>query len=79
MQPVTTPPIVYEIKLSGRLGPDWAHWFGDMSIIVVEDGAGAALTTLTGPLPDQSALFGIINRIRDLGLRLLSVNLVNMT
>jgi hypothetical protein len=76
MQSITKHPTIYEIKLSGRLGPDLAQWLGDLSITVEEDGTGTACTTLTGPLPDQSALFGILNRIRDLGLRLISVNII---
>ena len=59
----------YEIRLNGRLGPRWATWFDGMDLIAADDGT----TVLTGPVPDQPALHGVLTRIRDLGLALVSV------
>lgn len=65
----------YEIKVSGRMSQDIAAWFG-MTLTVKQTGEGAAVSILSGRLTDQAALFGILNRIRDLGLKLISVNRV---
>jgi hypothetical protein len=59
----------YEIRVSGLLGPDWSDWFEGFSLRL-EDGD---VTVLSGPIVDQSALHGIIARLRDLNLPLLSV------
>ena len=61
-------PAAYEIKVQGELGQDWIVWFGSMTIVVERD-----VTTLTGIVTDQAALHGILIKIRDLGLPLLSV------
>ena len=66
-------PCYYEIQLSGQLGQEIAEWFG-MSLSVKHVDQGKTITILTGQIPDQAALFGILNRIRDLGLKLISVN-----
>jgi hypothetical protein len=63
----------YEIRLQGHLGDRWAIWFGDGVITLEEDGD----TLLTGPVADQAALHGLLKKVRDLGLPLLSVNFVN--
>lgn len=76
VDPNSAQPFYYEIKISGRLSPAWAEWFGGLSI-QTEDAAGRLVfTTLSGRVADQSALFGILNRIRDLSLRLISVNVI---
>ena len=62
-------PTIYEIRIKGRLDERWADWFEGMVFTHECDGT----TTLTGPLPDQAALHGLLNGIRDLGLPLLSV------
>ncbi len=62
--------IRYEIRIHGHLSPEWTTVFDGMEINCLPDGD----TTLTGPLPDQSALYGILLRLRDLGLTLVSVN-----
>lgn len=69
-------PVFYEIRVSGRLSPEWAEWFGSLAVRVEQSGEGASSSILSGPVADQSALFGILNRIRDLGLRLISVNMI---
>ena len=61
---------VYQIRLKGHLGAQWAAWFGDMTIILEENGN----TLLTGSVVDQSALHGLLKRVRDLGTPLISVN-----
>ncbi len=64
----------YEILVSGHLDPERAEWFGDMTLTVRRTATGDAITVLSGPVADRAALFGILNRIRDLGLTLISVN-----
>ena len=61
-------PSVYRIKLKGRLDPSWSNWFEPMAISPAVD-----TTMLTGPVADQAALHGLLSRIRDLNLTLLSV------
>jgi hypothetical protein len=67
-----TPPTIYQIRIAGHLSPQWADWFEGLTVTLEEDGN----TLLTGPLADQSALHGLLKKIRDLGLSLLSVNQV---
>ena len=62
----------YEIKIQGHLDKKWAEWFYGMTITHESDGT----TTLCGPLPDQTTLHSVLERIRDLNLPLLSVNLL---
>lgn len=63
----------YEIRIKGHLDETWADWLDGMAISHLENGE----TLLTGSLPDQSALHGVLNRLRDLGIQLISVNPVN--
>lgn len=63
-------PAIYEIKVKGHLDDRWANWFGDLVITPQENGN----TILTGTVVDQAALHGLLKKIRDLGLALLSVN-----
>ena len=60
----------YEIRLKGHLEARWVKWFDGMTIMLEEDGD----TLLTGPVADQAALHGLLKKVRDLGLPLLSVN-----
>jgi hypothetical protein len=60
---------VYQIRIRGHLDPQWADWFGGLAITLEENGD----TLLTGPVVDQAALFGLLKRVRDLGLPLISV------
>ena len=66
----------YEIRVSGRLSPATATWFEDM-ILTVDATTSPPQTIIQGVVRDQAALYGLISRVRDLGLQLLSVNLVD--
>ncbi len=61
-------PMVYQIRLQGHLGPKWTDWFGGMTIALEDDGD----TLLTGPVVDQAALYGLLRKVRDLGMPLIS-------
>ena len=59
----------YEIRLKGHLGAQWAAWFDGLTITLDENGE----TLLSGPVPDQAALHGLLKKVRDLGMPLVSV------
>ena len=61
-------PMVYQIRLKGHLGPQWTEWFGGLTITLEESGE----TLLTGPVVDQAALHGLLKKVRDLGMPLIS-------
>lgn len=63
-------PPVYQIRLKGHLSSEWAEWFEGLTISQQPNGD----TLLTGPLVDQAALYGVLKKIRDLALPLLSLN-----
>ena len=63
-------PKVFEIRIQGHLSPQWQDWFEGLTITLEEDGN----TLLNGPVVDQSALHGILKKIRNLNMPLLSVN-----
>jgi hypothetical protein len=63
-------PTIYKIKLQGQLDTKWSEWFYDMTITHDSDGT----TSLCGPLPDQAVLHSVLDRIRDMNLKLISVN-----
>ena len=65
-------PFVYQIRLKGQLDSQWTDWFDGLSITLEEGGD----TFLTGPVVDQSALHGLLKKVRDLGMHLISVNQV---
>jgi hypothetical protein len=71
LDPKTDPnePTVYQIKLRGHVDPEWTDWLAGMTISLRDNGE----TVLTGPLMDQAALHGLLKKIRDLGVPLLSV------
>lgn len=62
-------PTIYEIRIAGHLAPCWSEWLDGMEVTPSENGE----TLLAGPLADQAALHGLLNRIRDLNLKLLAV------
>jgi len=65
-------PQVYQIRIKGHLGHQWTDWFEGLSIQLTDDGE----TLLTGPLADQAALHGVLKKVRDLALPLVSVSSV---
>jgi hypothetical protein len=67
--------MVYELRISGRLGHSTKTWFEDMTVSV-DESRRPVETVIRGPMRDQAALYGLISRIRDLGLTLISVNRV---
>jgi hypothetical protein len=60
---------IYEVRVQGHLEDHWSEWLGKLAVQRQADGT----TVLVGPVVDQAALHGVINRIRDLGVPLLSV------
>ena len=65
--------MVYQIRIEGHLGRQWAGWFKGLTITLEDNGD----TLLTGPVVDQPALYGLLRKVRDLGMPLLSVVRVN--
>jgi hypothetical protein len=60
--------IVYQIRIKGHLGPEWTDWFEGFTILLEDNGD----TLLTGPV-DQAALHGLLRKVRDLGMPLISL------
>jgi hypothetical protein len=67
--PVTS----YEIRVRGELDPQWSSWFDGLCV----EGAGPGETVIVGPLADQAALHGLLAKVRDLGLPLLSLRVID--
>ncbi len=65
--------MIYEITLEGCLDPGWSDWFGEMELAQASGADGNPITILTGRLPDQASLRGILTRLWDLNLTLISV------
>ena len=63
-----TEPGIYEIRIKGHLDDKWSHWFEGLTVTLEEDGT----TLLTGPVIDQAALHGLLKKVRDLGMPLVS-------
>jgi len=63
------PPMVFEIRIKGHLDQQWTAWFEGLTITQTDNGE----TLLTGPVIDQTALYGLLRKVRDLGLPLISV------
>src|SRR6266446_8155295 len=62
-------PMVYQIRIKGHLGREWTDWFEGLTITLEDNGE----TLLTGPVVDQAALYGLLRKVRDVGMPLLSV------
>lgn len=71
LNPTTDPgqPTVYQIRIKGHLGPEWTDWFAGLTLTRDDNGD----TLLTGPVVDQAALHGVLRKVRDVGLPLISV------
>jgi hypothetical protein len=65
---------VYRIRIQGHLGARWGGWFEHMTITFEANG----ITLLTGPIADQAALHGMLTKVRDLGLPLISISRVDL-
>lgn len=72
LKPSTAPgsSLVYQIRIKGHLDDQWADWFGGLTITREANGD----TLLAGPVADQAALYGLLKKVRDLGMTLVSVN-----
>jgi hypothetical protein len=66
---MATAPARYEIRVEGVLGEDWSAWFDGLRVVTV-----GTDTVFSGVIADQPALHGLLNRVRDLGLYLISVH-----
>jgi hypothetical protein len=62
--------MIYQIRIKGLLDRQWTDWFGGMTVSAANDGD----TLLTGPIEDQAALHGLLRKVRDLGMPLISVS-----
>ena len=70
---ITTPPGRYEIRLKGHVERRWAAWFDGLTLTRESDGT----TLIHGPVVDQAALHGLLQKVRDMGLPLVSVTQVD--
>ena len=70
LQPDAYETMVYQIRLKGHLGSQWTDWFDGLTITLEENGE----TLLTGQVVDQAALHGLLKKVQDLGMPLISIN-----
>lgn len=72
-QPLPPPaPTAYRIRVQGCVDPRWSDWFSGLTLAEAQDAGGLPVTILTGVVPDQAALRGILNKLWDLNLTLLA-------
>ncbi len=71
--PVRKGPACYELRVDGHLDDHWSAWFGDLALTRESDGT----TSLSGPVSDQAELHGLLMKVRDLGLTLISVAVID--
>jgi hypothetical protein len=62
-------PMIYQIRIKGHLGREWTDWFGGLAITLEDNGE----TLLTGSVVDQAALYGLLKKVRDVAMPLISV------
>jgi hypothetical protein len=62
-------PLIYQIRIKGHLGRQWTNWFGGLTITLEDNGE----TLLSGPVVDQAALHGVLRKVRDVAMPLISV------
>ena len=60
----------YQIRIKGHLGPEWSDWFGGLDVTLDDNGN----TLLSGRVVDQAALHGLLRKVRDLGMPLVSIS-----
>ncbi|HKF57205.1 MAG TPA: hypothetical protein VKJ45_17225 [Blastocatellia bacterium] len=72
LKPNPDQPMNYQIRVKGHLGSEWTNWFGGLTVTLEDSGE----TLLTGPVVDQAALHGLLRKVRDLGMPLVSVRIV---
>jgi hypothetical protein len=74
INPRTDPdqPWVYQVRIDGHLGRQWTDWFEGLTITLEDNGE----TLLVGPVTDQADLHGLLKKVRDLGMPLVSVSRV---
>jgi hypothetical protein len=65
--------MIYQIRLEGHLSLHWTDWFESLTLTLEDNGD----TLLTGPVVDQAALYGLLRKVRDLGVPLISLTRVN--
>jgi hypothetical protein len=63
----------YQVQVEGRISERWAHWFEELAITVCDEEETPGVTTLVGPVADQAALLGLLQKLYTLGLTLLLV------
>ena len=66
--------MIYQLRIKGHLDSQWADWFEGLTITLEEDGD----TLLTGPVADQAALHGLLKKVRDLGMPLVSISPIQL-